>query len=141
MKQNLLWSDEANKCGADVERVQVWDALSELFLDSYRTEDELDALAERIASTPFSFNELGHILFCEIGPVCFPNLLMIVGGEGMGFAPEWLISKCLERQRAKPYQPTARPEAIPFWMHLSSPLYFDAYLLIYRTQRLRKARK
>lgn len=140
-RTRTLWIEEAEKYGADLARVQVWDALSELFLDSYRTVDELDWLAEIIADTPFSFSELGHILFCEVGPVCFPNTLLWVGGEGVGFGPDWLISKCLRNQKEKSYIASAKPDDLPTWMHLASPLYLEAYLLIYRVKRLRGSRE
>ncbi len=139
-RARTLWIEEAEKYGADLARVQVWDALSELFLDSYRTVDELDWLAEIIADTPFSFSELGHILFCEVGPVCFPNTLLWVGGEGVGFGPDWLIPKCLGNQEKKRYVASTQSDDLPMWMHLASPLYLDAYLLIYRVKRLRVSR-
>jgi hypothetical protein len=140
VRQSSLWVEEAEKYGADLERVQVWDALSEMFLDSYRTVEELDQLAERIADTPFSFSELGHILFCEVGPVCFSNTLWFVGGEGVMFGPDWLIPRCLSRQKKSVYSAHAKPDELPVWMHLVSPLYLEAYMLIYRVKRLRAAR-
>ncbi len=137
MRQETLWNEEATRYGADIERVQVWDALSEMFLDSDRTIEELDALAKKISSSPFSFSELGHIVFCEVGPVCFSNTLWFVGGEGVGFGPDWLIPRCLERQNSNKYVVAAKPNDLPLWMHLCSPLFLDAYLLIYRVKRIR----
>ncbi len=139
MRQETLWHDEASKYGADIERVQVWDALSEMFLDTDRSIEELDALAEKIGRSPFSFSELGHIVFCEVGPVCFSNTLWFVGGEGLLFEPDWLIPRCLERQKKNKYTASAKPNDLPMWMHLSSPFFLNAYLLIYRVERIRNS--
>jgi hypothetical protein len=104
-KPRVLWERESTEFGADLQRVQVWDAFSELFLDSYRTDEELQDLAEIIAISPFSIEELEHIFRWEVTPVCAPNLLWIVGGEGMMFSPRDLIPKCLAQQQKYPYEP------------------------------------
>jgi hypothetical protein len=131
------WTEYANKYGADVERVMVWDAFSDTFLDTDHSPDELHTLAVLLSGSPFTFRELGHILFCEVGPVCFSNTLWIVGGEGMGFGLDWLIPKCLERQRKNPFKAGNNPDELPLWMHLTCPLYLDAYLLLPQVPRLR----
>lgn len=140
MTSNFLWTEQAAAHGAEIHRVQVWDALSELFLDSYRTPEELSKLDDILADSPFSFRELGHILFCEVGPVCFPNTLMFVGGEGMGFSPDWLIERCLARQKANPFLEHSNSDEPPLWMHFTSPIYLDGYLMISRVQKLRAKR-
>lgn len=68
-----------------------------------------------------------YILFCEVGPVCFSNTLWWVSGEGVGFGSDWLIPRCLSRQRKSVYSANAKPDELPMWMHLASPLYLDAY--------------
>lgn len=131
---------KAEKYGASPTRAQVWQAMSETFLEIGLTVDELDRLAETIAETPFCFHELGHILFREVGPVCFSNTLWWVGGESMSFGLDWLIPKCLKQQKKHQYTASAKPDELSLWMHLASPLYLEAYLLIYRVKRLRSSR-
>ncbi len=131
---------EAEKYGVSPARAQVWEAMSETFLDIGLSVDELDRLAETIAETSFCLHELGHILFREVGPVCFSNTLWWVGGESMGFGLDWLIPKCLQQQKKHRYAASAKPDELSLWMHLASPLYLEAYLLIYRVKRLRISR-
>jgi hypothetical protein len=126
--------------GADLDRVRVWDAFSEMFLDSYRNDNELDRLAEIIANSPFSLAELGHILFKEVAPVCFPNLLMLAG-EWAGFDHGWLIEKCLARQKKNPFSAKGNPDKLPGYVHFFSPVNRDAYLLLCRVKSLREARR
>jgi len=72
-KGEILWEKEAARYGADPDRVQVWDAFSELYLDGFRTDAELKYLAELIADSPFCSDELEHILLWEVAPICAPN--------------------------------------------------------------------
>ncbi len=135
-----IFEEHAKEYGADPDRVDVWDAFSELFLDTSHTEEELDWIATNIARSPFSFRELGHILFNELGPVCVGNLIAFPGGEWSGFDPDWLILKCLERQKANPFKETENLDRIPFFYHVLSPPFFEAYMMLYRVKRMRESR-
>lgn len=136
-----LWDDKAKEYGADPIRVNVWDALSEHFLDTSHTEGELDWIAENIANSPYSFRELGHILFEELGPVCVTNFFQWPGGEWAMFDPDWLIPRCLKRQRRTPFRETKNLDELPFHYHIFCPPFFDAYLMLYRVKRLRDSPK
>jgi hypothetical protein len=136
-RPKILWEKEAAQYGAALDRVQVWDAFSELFLDSYRTEPELQHLGEIIADSPFSHEELEHILRCEVAPVCAPNLFCFPGGEWLMFPPDKLIPGCLKHQLANPYQPGARKPLLSFFGWL---LYPESYLLLKRVARTRASR-
>jgi hypothetical protein len=131
-KPRVLWEAEAEERGADLARVQVWDAFSEMFLDSYRTDAEAQWLAGIIAASPFSTEETCHILYLEVGPVCAPNFLLMAG-EWAGFDPDWLIGKCLKRQAKFPFQPG---RTLPLFMTWN-PLCFEASLLLDKVKRLR----
>lgn len=79
-------------------RRPVWEALSDLFLDT----DTSLARAWRagiLAASPYSLDELQQILVDEIYPVCRSNLFSIAG-EWAGFDPEWLESSILRRLRS-----------------------------------------
>lgn len=140
-RPKVLWEAQAKKHGANLDRVQVWDAFSELFLDSYRNEAELQWLGEIIADSPFSFEELAHILLFEVTPVCGGNLFEWPGGEWDLFSPDWLIEECLLRQNKRPFKSCGDPDKVTFLIHL---LGFgstcEAYLLLYRVRRIRCAR-
>lgn len=97
----MLWEDEAKKYGADIHRVQVWDAISEFFLDSYFDGNRLEDIARRLAASPFSLDELRHIECFEVIPVCWSNIATPLPGEWLGFSPDWLIPNCLKLQKRR----------------------------------------
>jgi len=79
-------------------RVPVWEALSDLFLDT----DTSFARTWRVAilaASPYSIGELQKILVDEVYPVCRSNLFSIAG-EWAGFDPEWLQGRILRRLRS-----------------------------------------
>ncbi len=108
-RPRLLWQSQASKHNAELARVQVWDVFSELFLDTSRNEEEKDWMAELLADSPFTLEELEHILSHEVSPVCSPNLFEWPGGEWLMFEPDWLIERCLARQKKKPFKQPAHP--------------------------------
>jgi len=140
MRPKVLWQDEAEVHGADLARVQVWDALSELFLDSERNDEEQLCLAEVIADSPFSFEELAHILFFEVVPVCGPNLFSMAGEWSM-FDPDWLIEKCLKQQTKHKFLSKGDPNKAPLIIRtLRFGPYSEAYLLLCRAKNIRAGR-
>lgn len=54
----------------------VWEALSELFLD---TEIDLEGIAERLKESGFSLADIEHILKTEVAPVLGGNLFSVAG--------------------------------------------------------------
>jgi hypothetical protein len=76
-------------------RQPVWEALSELFLDT-DTSVSRQWRADQLAGSPYSLEQLEFILVDEVYPVCKYNLLS-VAGEWAGFNQEWLQSKILRR--------------------------------------------
>lgn len=84
------------------DRRPVWEALSELFLDT----DISLARKWRVgilASSPYSIEVLERILIDEVYPICKWNLLS-VAGEWSGFDPVWLEARILRRLRS-PWRP------------------------------------
>ncbi len=87
----------------DIEqRLPVWEAFGELFLDN---EPDLDFVTRVCAASPYSLKELEQILFCETWPALWPNLVS-VAGEWSGWDRDWLLAQVL----AKHQQGSAR-----FW--------------------------
>jgi hypothetical protein len=79
-------------------RRPVWEALSDLFLDT----DTSLARSWRVgilAASPYSLDELQQILIDEVYPVCRSNRFSIAG-EWAGFDPEWLERSILRRLRS-----------------------------------------
>jgi hypothetical protein len=78
-----------------VNRRPVWEALSDLFLD---TEVSLDRQwrIDVLAASPYSIEELEYILIDEVYPICKYNLLS-VAGEWAGFDLAWLEDQIRRR--------------------------------------------
>ena len=80
----------------DIEaRRPVWQALSDLFLDT-DTSLAHNWRVRKLVQSPYALAELEAILVDEVYPVCRSNLLSIAG-EWSGFDPEWLERKILKR--------------------------------------------
>jgi hypothetical protein len=76
-------------------RRPVWEALSDLFLD---TEVSLarNWRVGILAASPYSLEELERILIDEVHPICKYNLLS-VAGVWAGFDQAWLEARILRR--------------------------------------------
>jgi hypothetical protein len=81
-------------------RRPVWQALSDLFLDTELSPAVCAGNARVLASSPYSVDELRRILFDEVHPACSRNLLA-VAGVWTGFDAGWLESRILARRRAR----------------------------------------
>jgi hypothetical protein len=79
-------------------RRPVWDALSDLFLDTELQASDHERIARVLAASPYSLDEIERILFYEVYPVCIPNLWCIAG-EWAGFDPTWLEEQIMKRDR------------------------------------------
>jgi hypothetical protein len=80
-------------------RRPVWDALSEMYLDTdvalFRAHT-----AAQLASSPYSLEQLDAILLSEVNPVCKYNLAL-VAGEWAGFDLDSLQMRILERANSR----------------------------------------
>ncbi len=85
----------------DEQRVAVWEALSELFLDTVLTASAIDSTARRLAESSYSISEIRNILYYEVYPICKWNLLS-VAGEWAFFDREWLIEKISPKLNKRP---------------------------------------
>ena len=83
----------------DIEnRRPVWRALSDLFLDTELQDNDLSYIARTLAESPYTLAEIETILFCELYPVCIPNM-HCVAGEWSGFNYEWLEETILKHTK------------------------------------------
>ena len=67
-----------NEAEAQIEkRMPVWEALSELFLDNELQPADHERIAQALAATDFSAEEIEVILIAEVCPVCRWNLVSV----------------------------------------------------------------
>ena len=123
----------ASQYGADYKRVQIWDALTSI--DDSDPEDYVEKTVMLLKESPFSVQEMSHILLFECGPVMF---MSSPSEEIINFSPEFYVPRCLARQGKHRFTLSGDPNRIILPLHLLSPIWFDAYLLLGRVQRARK---
>jgi hypothetical protein len=76
--------------GGEIERRKpVWAALSDLWLDTALTDDDLQRIAGVMKRSEYSINELKDIFLFGVAPEVFLNLLTVTA-EWAGFDEEWL---------------------------------------------------
>ena len=80
------------------QRRPVWEALSELFLDTSGARTRYWRV-RTLAASPYSVAELEEILITEVYPICHANLWR-VAGVGTDFDQFWLERRILRRLRS-----------------------------------------
>lgn len=83
---------------AEAQRAPVWMALSEFWLDTEQSSHFMDTLAEVVAATSFTADEVRRIHTHEVAPAVWWNLIDIAG-EWAGFEAEWLFTRCARISR------------------------------------------
>ena len=84
-------------------RRPVWAALSELFLDAEIDDSWLRSIAQRLADSGYTVNELKIIFSLEVYPNCHQNLLTTAGNR-TGFDMDWLQNQILSNAKQFPQQ-------------------------------------
>lgn len=79
-----------------VSRRAVWSALSDLYLDSDPAL-AYEHCAYTLAASPYSLAELHQILFAEVHPALYSNLLSSTG-IWTGFDDDWLAQRIMHQQ-------------------------------------------
>jgi ornithine carbamoyltransferase len=86
---------------AEIERRKsVWAALSDLWLDTELTDDDLQRIASVMKRSGYSVPQLRDIYLFEVAPIVFLNLLS-VAGEWAGFDEEWLFAEATKRAKKR----------------------------------------
>ncbi len=80
------------------ERIPIWIALSDFYLDTELTDDTYRHIARKINESPFSLEEVKEIDRTEVFPVLYSNLLSVAGVWG-GFQEEWLVSAIQKKKK------------------------------------------
>ncbi len=84
--------------GEMAQRHLIWEALSELFLDTQLQTHDHEWIAKVLAQSPYTEDELESILQHEVAPILCANLFN-VAGEWTGFDPDWLAPQILKSKR------------------------------------------
>jgi hypothetical protein len=79
-------------------RVPVWRAMSEFYLDTELDDGDISRIARTCAASPFSIGELDRIMFCEVGPAFALNLLSMAG-EWAGWSQQFVQERVLKVYR------------------------------------------
>jgi hypothetical protein len=82
-------------------RRPLWLALSELWLDTELSGEELERIARIMADSDLNIEQLRRVYLVEVAPVVSSNLVAIAG-EWSGFDEEWLCSQIVSNLRARP---------------------------------------
>jgi len=75
-------------------RRPVWRGLSDLFLDTHYTKEDVRRMGALLAQSPFTLAELDEIFLWEVYPACRSNPFAIAG-EWAGFDDQWLEARIL----------------------------------------------
>jgi hypothetical protein len=78
-------------------RRPVWEALSDLFLDTELDSRDLQGIAHILARSGYDDDELATILYYEVYPVCISNLVSTAGEWGL-FDGSWLQNQILANE-------------------------------------------
>jgi hypothetical protein len=104
------------------DRLPVWEALSEFFLDTELEENDYQRISEVLATSPYSIQDIEDILRFEVYPVLIWNLRS-VAGEWAGFDRDWLQEQIEPRLKKRP---KFRMPMLPWgmirdhWKHVST---------------------
>ena len=83
------------------DRLPVWEALSDFFLDTELEENDYQRISEVLTSSPYSIQDIEDILRFEVYPVLIWNLRS-VAGEWAGFDRDWLLERIEPRLNKRP---------------------------------------
>jgi hypothetical protein len=86
---------------AEIERRKpVWAALSELWLDTELSQEDLLRIAGVMKRSAYCVLQLREIYLFEVAPVVFGNMFT-VAGTWSGFDEEWLFERTTKRARTR----------------------------------------
>ena len=83
------------------DRLPVWEALSDFFLDTELEGKDYHRISEVLASSPYSIQDMEGVLRFEVYPVLIWNLRS-VAGEWAGFDRDWLQEQLEPRLNRRP---------------------------------------
>jgi len=91
------------KAAEDIEnRMPVWRAFSELFLDTELSDKDYIHIAKVCSNSPYSLKDLEKILFKEVWSALRLNLYSMAGNWS-GWSDDFIRDEILNKSRLKPY--------------------------------------
>nr|WP_316643369.1 hypothetical protein [uncultured Roseateles sp.] len=87
-------------------RRPLWEALSEMFLDTELQDGDYKFIARRVLESSLNPQELSIALWCDVFPVLAHNL-QSVAGEWAGFDASWLAERIQENAQSNRAGPIA----------------------------------
>ncbi|MFL6682365.1 MAG: hypothetical protein ACJ8IK_28760 [Burkholderiaceae bacterium] len=81
-------------------RHALWEALSELWLDTGLQPRDIERLARAITATPYTLAQVRAIHESEVAPAVSGNLTLVTG-EWAYFDPAWLRERCTAQARLR----------------------------------------
>ena len=84
-------------------RLPVWEALSELWLDTEMTDSAAHWVVRTVLASPYSVDEAEAIHWHEVAPAVYFNALVIPGGVWTGFDLAELAADCERQARRRPW--------------------------------------
>lgn len=85
-----------------LERMPVWEALSELFLDDELSHEDCQRMASVLARSRYSVEALQEILRYEVYPACALNLSYVAGTWG-AWGEDWIRENIAPRCNQRPF--------------------------------------
>jgi hypothetical protein len=113
----------------DIERRRpVWEALSDLFLDTELQDLHFRYIARVLAESGYDDQEVQKILHHEVAPVCLPSLMSLTGAWA-GFPLDWLEERILRNDGSELpaslqplYDKTLKSVIAPDWQKVQAVL-------------------
>lgn len=101
------------------ERIEIWRALSDLFLDTEIDEVTYEYIAQVVSRSDYTLTEIENILWHEVYPVLEGNLGS-VAGVWEGWTDDWLAQNLSVCQEPGPIQgrPSIINEIRECWSHV-----------------------
>ncbi|MFS0827289.1 DUF7079 family protein [Pseudomonas phoenicis] len=101
--------------GVPAARLQLWQALSQLFLDCEVSEATLDHIARTVHSSGYAPAQAERILWAEVYPVLRHNLYS-PAGEWAGWSDDWLLAHVrVDCSSARPRNTSVAREIARCW--------------------------
>jgi hypothetical protein len=82
-------------------RLPLWEALSELWLDTELTDAFMEGIARVMDESGLTIEELWRVYSYEVAPVVYMNRYSFAG-QWLGFSPDWLRTEIVRNLRDRP---------------------------------------
>jgi len=85
-----------------VNRLPVWSAMSDFYVDNELTDDRIREIAKVCSDSPYTLRDLEKIMFTEVWPAFVRNLFS-VAGEWVGWSDDVIIDRIIKNYKNRFY--------------------------------------